>query len=304
FFYLEQEVMKPRYEIHSIGMPEIVEPVEKGQVEQRDRAARALFSATEMVNSNKFETEFGRTVPTTKYGEYATRYQKSFTAQVRRVSENVSRAYAQGHGDSDLGKIIGKMAAADGPELRDSWGNKLRIEPVQWNKAYYLVHSAGPDKQFNTGDDLATYLEIHHRKIVGRKSSGPSAIDVNVEHERGPFNSHAEITGTAMDQWGGALEGTTVRAQEVSTGRARTAVVNANGQFRIANLQPGDYRLEVMGGSENIAKTLKLEARDRAVLSVYLRKESSGTVIAVNGELGMLADIKLGEGFGAGRGAG
>ena len=26
FFYLEQEVMKPRYEIHSIGMPEIVEP--------------------------------------------------------------------------------------------------------------------------------------------------------------------------------------------------------------------------------------------------------------------------------------
>ena len=60
FFYLEQEVMKPRYEIHSIGMPEIVEPVEKSQVEQRDRAARALFSATEMVSPNKFETEFGR----------------------------------------------------------------------------------------------------------------------------------------------------------------------------------------------------------------------------------------------------
>jgi hypothetical protein len=29
FFYLEQEVMKPRYEIHSIGMPEIVEPQEE-----------------------------------------------------------------------------------------------------------------------------------------------------------------------------------------------------------------------------------------------------------------------------------
>ena len=43
FFYLEQEVMKPRYEIHSIGMPEIVEPAEKSQAEQRDRAARALF---------------------------------------------------------------------------------------------------------------------------------------------------------------------------------------------------------------------------------------------------------------------
>src|SRR5205807_3082750 len=53
FFYLEQEAMKPRYEIHSIGMPEIVEPFEKSQAEQRDRAARALFSATEMVNKNK-----------------------------------------------------------------------------------------------------------------------------------------------------------------------------------------------------------------------------------------------------------
>jgi len=58
--------MKPRYEIHSIGMPEIVESVEHSKVEQKDRAARALFSATEMVNTNKFETEFGRAVPMEK----------------------------------------------------------------------------------------------------------------------------------------------------------------------------------------------------------------------------------------------
>src|SRR5439155_19324990 len=49
FFYLEQEVMKPRYEVHSFSMPEIVETAEQSQVEQCDRAARALFSATEIV---------------------------------------------------------------------------------------------------------------------------------------------------------------------------------------------------------------------------------------------------------------
>src|SRR5208283_4212697 len=54
FFYLEEEVMKPRYEIHSIGAPEIVEPAEESKLEQRDRGARALFSATEMVNTNNF----------------------------------------------------------------------------------------------------------------------------------------------------------------------------------------------------------------------------------------------------------
>ncbi len=45
------------------GMPDIVVPVEQTKTLQRDRAARALFAATEMVNVNKFETEIGRTVP-------------------------------------------------------------------------------------------------------------------------------------------------------------------------------------------------------------------------------------------------
>src|SRR2546429_7356441 len=44
FFYLEQELLKPRYEIHSIGMPDVVEPTEESKAEQKDRAARALFS--------------------------------------------------------------------------------------------------------------------------------------------------------------------------------------------------------------------------------------------------------------------
>ncbi len=43
FFYLEQEAMKPRYEIHSIGMPDVVEPVITARPQQRDLAARALF---------------------------------------------------------------------------------------------------------------------------------------------------------------------------------------------------------------------------------------------------------------------
>ena len=44
FFYLEQEVMKPRYEIHSIGMPEIVEPVEAGARRSSATARRARCS--------------------------------------------------------------------------------------------------------------------------------------------------------------------------------------------------------------------------------------------------------------------
>ena len=48
FFYLEQEMMKPRYEIHLIGLPETISAVNPAQEGQRDRAARALFSAMEV----------------------------------------------------------------------------------------------------------------------------------------------------------------------------------------------------------------------------------------------------------------
>ncbi|HUO31986.1 MAG TPA: MG2 domain-containing protein, partial [Bryobacteraceae bacterium] len=40
FFYLEQEAMKPRYEIHSFGMPDVVTEVPRPLAEQHDRAAR------------------------------------------------------------------------------------------------------------------------------------------------------------------------------------------------------------------------------------------------------------------------
>jgi hypothetical protein len=39
FFYLEQEAMKPRYEIHSIGMPEVVDTA---GIARRELAARAV----------------------------------------------------------------------------------------------------------------------------------------------------------------------------------------------------------------------------------------------------------------------
>jgi len=264
FFYLEQEVMKPRYEIHSIGMPEVVETAEKGQAGQRDRAARALFSATEMVNTNRFETEFGRTVPVTKFWEYAGRYRTRFVAQVVR--------YAQNGGD---------LNQAGGPGLRDAWGTPLRVDRMSSDaqNTYYLARSAGPDKRFDTGDDLATWLEVRGRKTVGRPSSGASGIDVNMEHDRGPFNGRAEVVGTVTDQRGGALEGATITLREASSGAARTAKANADGQFTLAAVAAGDYEVQVSSGSETVSRRLTLNARDRAILSSVLRQESASVVV-------------------------
>jgi uncharacterized protein YfaS (alpha-2-macroglobulin family) len=293
FFYLEQEVMKPRYEIHSIDMPDIVEPWEESRAGQRNLAARALFAATEVVNADKFEAEFGRTVPQTKYAEYATRYEARLLSQMRRISTSLSQVYAQAPPDDDLTKVFAAMAGDRVSDLRDAWDMSLRLEHTQWDRMnrYYTVRSAGPDKQFGTSDDLTATLEVHRRKVVGNRSSGPSAINVNFEHDRGPFNGRAEITGVAVDQLGGALEGAIFQAQELSTGKTLSATVNANGQFRLAALLPGRYRVQIFTGSDMVLTNLTLDARDRATLSVLVRQDSAGIETAINDVTGTTIEV-------------
>ena len=283
FFYLEQEVMKPRYEIHSIGMPEIVEPVEKSKVEQQDRAARALFSATELVNTNRFETEFGRSVPMTKYAEYSGRYQARFLEQVHNLSASLTDAYKQNSEKGDLGKVFARVAKAGGHDLRDSWGTELRLEPVGWrrDKSHYQVHSAGPDHEFNTGDDAVAYLEVRS-KIVGAPDSG--AMSLYIEHDRGPFNGFAEITGTVTDPSGAGVAGASVAVREIASRKLRTVAANAVGQFSMAGLAAGDYEVQVVSpGFRGTLRKFTLHPRDRAVLSAKLSLGAVSETVEVTG---------------------
>jgi len=300
FFYLEQEMMKPRYEIHSIGMPEIVEPQEESRAGQRDLAARALFSATETLIPNKFEAEFGRGVPQTKYAEYAMRYHTRFLAEVRQLTQGMNHANARAAQSDDFSKVVESMARGGAPGLRDSWNTEMRVEHVPWDRSntYYVVRSAGPDKQFGTGDDLWTTLAVRRRKIVEPANSGPSILNVLIEHDRGPFNGRAEIVGTAADQSGGALSGATVQARERSSGKTITATVDAEGHFRLAALPPGKYQVRIFTGSDTILKELTLDARDRANLSISLRNESAGAVMTASDSIEIIEQAELPAGTG------
>jgi hypothetical protein len=291
FFYLEQEAMKPRYEIHSIGMSDVVETVAAAQSEQRDRAARALFSATEMVGGNRFEQEFGRTVPMTKQWEYRQRYQARFASGARAVVASVLAGNAPG---------------------RDAWGGDVVVQHTP-NSSHYNLHSAGPDGRFGTGDDLWANILVVTRKIVGRPSSGADAIEVNLEHERGPFNGRAEITGTAIDQHGAAMEGVVVYLH-AATGGWRSVHTGADGEFALAALPPGDYEVNVSTRTGLLVRSIALAARDRAVLVVYCRHEPDGTVmkdtdletVEVSAADGLVVNGAVAQGFpnGAGHGGG
>ena len=282
FFYLEQEVMKPRYEIHSIGLPGIVEPFEKSQAEQKDRAARALFAATETVTGNQFETVAGRDVPMAKYGEYSQRYATRFQAQIARLTDRLNDIYRRNPHAGDLHKVVATLAKSGDAGTRDAWGTTLRVEPIPWNrdKAHSLMRSAGPDRRFDTGDDYVVYVSVRTGGIPGPRNAGD--VNVNIEHDRGPLNGFAEIAGTVTDMTGAMVPGASVEVFFVSTGKTRTAFTNAEGQFSLAALPPGKYVVQVSAsGFKVVSKEVVLQRRDRAVLTGVLHVGSMNETVTV-----------------------
>ncbi len=273
FFYLEQEAMKPRYEIHSLSMTDVVSPAHPihplggGPVPAPNQAARALFAATEMVNNNAFDREFGRTVPENRQGEYLSRYRVQFGKQMGRLAEALTRAYER-QGDKDLTKVAARLSAAGAPELRDAWGASLRIQRMG---AYYDVRSAGPDKQFDTADDQWGYLTLSTRPVVRMVNATGNSIDLRMDHGVGPFNGLAQIAGGVVDPSGTAVPGAKIAAREISSGKTRSVEADRTGQFQFAGLAPGEYEVQIsLAGFRTSSRRFTLAERDRAVLSVTL----------------------------------
>jgi uncharacterized protein YfaS (alpha-2-macroglobulin family) len=321
FFYLEQEVMKPRYEIHSIGMPEVVTTA--GNAGPRERAARALFAATELVSANRFETEFGRSVPQGKYNEYAARYQARFLARMRQLAQALSRSYKPDASAGDLIDATARMAAAGSPEMRDAWNRNVRVAhaAADGQNRYYSASSSGPDKRFGTADDLTTFLEVRSGTVAGPPNSGYATLQI--EHDRGPVNGLAEIVGSVADSSTATIPGATVNVREVSTGRTRTARTGPDGRFTLAALPAGAYEIQVFSaGFKRVSRELTLKPRDRAILAVSLavgavteavvvtaqvaplRVRIGGNVGFVDGVVGGFMAAGAGGGIGSGMGGG
>ena len=86
-------------------------------------------------------------------------------------------------------------------------------------------------------------------QVQDRKSRGPAAcagqpLDVEVEHDRGPFNGRAEIAGAVIDRTAAAVEGASSRCAKRPSSGLRTRDANASGQFTLAGLPAGEYEVQ------------------------------------------------------------
>ena len=247
FFYLEQELLKPRYEIHSLSIDRVVESAGGEEADMQDRAARALFSAAATVSPHSLDTEAGRALPQEDYEMYRQRYQAAFTDQVHQLAEIFNKKNTHPLTNHQIVDEVEHLALEDGSQPHDAWNTPLRIELVNWGRGrdnYFLIRSAGADRQFGTADDLSVYLTV----TAGSDDSQPDkpeSTDIRIEHDRGPENGMAEVTGTVADANGATVPGASVTLTGFSTAGKRSTRSNGVGQFDFAGLPAGHYKVTI-----------------------------------------------------------
>jgi Carboxypeptidase regulatory-like domain/TonB dependent receptor len=88
-----------------------------------------------------------------------------------------------------------------------------------------------------------------------------------------PFGS---VEGTVNDQQGAVVQGATVTAKNVATNATRTAVTNANGQYRILQLQPGFYEIRVTSANFKQSVLESVQVQVGQIASADLALEIGG----------------------------
>ena len=125
----------------------------------------------------------------------------------------------------------------------------FRIEPVGWSQGrdrYYLVRSAGADRRFNSGDDLTIYIDARSGNVVSQPGQSGGSVDLKIEHDRGPVNGNAEVTGTVTDATGAIVPGATISLHQISAVHNRRArrTATPRGNSISQAFRPVDTRLK------------------------------------------------------------
>jgi hypothetical protein len=230
------------------------------------------------------------------------RHYLRFLNQIGRLGAALSQAYDEGAEGGDLTKIFAKMKDRGAPEIRDEWGTELHIESspfISWNKkvtrAYYVIRSAGPDRQFGTHDDLAIYIEARTGNL---SEQGPllNTIALKIVSDRGPSDGRAEIAGNVDEDEPGYVKSASVEAVEVRSGKSFRTQIGTAGRFTLTGLPPGDYKLRVSSpGFWTLWREVALKPRDRAVVVVaMLLCNDCDAEIQITGPVLMDADFVVG----------
>jgi hypothetical protein len=93
------------------------------------------------------------------------------------------------------------------------------------------------------------------------------------------------IRGTVADPTGAVIAGATVTAKNKNTGAERSATTQADGQYQIANLLPGEYELSVtMTGFKKYLSSITVQVGDTSTANHSLEVGETSETVVVSGD--------------------
>jgi len=159
YFYLEQELMKPRVEIHEFDMPMIIaaEPGPKPTEDRRERAAKVLMAGAERPEVPQYQVN--------TYADRVNKLKEGWATELQPKLQKIQQAirkYAERHNGRTYQERLGvrPLLAArllTNDDVVDQWGQPFLFakqgdgDQEVW---MLIVHAVGPDGVPDTEDDL------------------------------------------------------------------------------------------------------------------------------------------------------
>ncbi len=152
YFRLEEEIMKPRYEIHGFTPVDIVEMKKK-----EARAENVMFST--LVPKEHYSVSY--TTPRLM----TEKIKNAFATELEEVRVDLYEAqneYFSKHGEypksGEAIDVFIKEGLLKKEELLDPWGRRYHVSSPEERFLYFTIASAGPDGIIDTEDDISEMM--------------------------------------------------------------------------------------------------------------------------------------------------
>ncbi len=203
YFYLERELMKPRFEIHGLELPGIIIPLPGAVVPltedaRKQQAAQFLFAAVDVPEPDVFQVD--------SYAERLAAAREEWAEQLRPLVEHIATALRKYINEHDNQAPPADTAVRDllnsgllrQQELNDPWGNRLTLTPANDPAWALIVFSAGPDGKKDTEDDFYFNTQFPQQAFDDKDSARQPMVFMDFGMARGVPRPMAAGMGGAM----------------------------------------------------------------------------------------------------------
>lgn len=225
YFLLEKQLQEPKYEIHGFSFPEMIdiEPkkLEYNELEMKERASKVLFAGLAPRLPRLSEVNKVSGVKQNWEGQINYRYRIRLAKDAEKISDSI-KTYLNKNIKLPINERLNK-------HFIDPWGN---FYVVEFTKDSILntvgIKTSGPDKKWNTPDDLSKSINLTPRSI-GRFVAKPD-----------PKKKYGSIGGKIVDAVANVpLNGVNVVIEGTEIGSA----TDKKGEYLIINVPVGTYSI-------------------------------------------------------------